>query len=603
MSLLLFTSACTGTPTSTDSQSGTDDAATSAASELSRTASSSTAQTEDAAAAAESESLADVADPERPVILSVSGEPAVANLDRFDLAVEMDAVYDNPYDQREVALDAVFSGPDGSVWSVPGFFDARDTWRFRFTPSLEGTWTYVVTVTDVHGASEPAGGTFESTHSDAKGWIWPADWVDEDLSPHYFAHLDGTPWLGLGHADLGMGFGGFTGSTFKKMKEMGETGENFEMWWPFWTFNFIQNSYDNYQPAQVELIDLVMAEAEANDIQIAYTIWNHQLLRTNKHRWGRGLWTSNGFGQLVEIDEFFTDDESWAWQENLYRYTIARWGYSTSIAMWQTVTEINGTESYEHTDDWHADVNQYFIDNDPYRHPTSATKSGGEYWPSAYELMDVPQMHVYEQFHQNPVQAAKIMADWTQLMWEAEAKPNWIGEYGERSGRSYPEFFHNASWATLAAGAAIGPIEWNDKNSYGKFDDKMVADQSRISGFMNQLQMASLSPEQLEISSETSDIRGWGVAGVDGGFVWIQDFTLEATTFGVEEDIDAIRNRPQRNNVVVELGGLPDGSYLVTPYNTWTGEWLSVIEVDCSIACNVALPAFTHDVALQIVRA
>lgn len=552
---------------------------------------------------------ADDVEPESslPTIASLISEaPTVGNFDLVTITADVVADFTNPFDQREIALDATFTGPDGSTWDVPGFWDGDESWLFRFTPSVVGDWTVSAAVTDHFGSSDAASFSFSVTDSENRGWLSPGDWVDPSYSPHYLAYQDGTPWFGVGHADLGMSFDGFSGTTFKKMREMVEGGENFEMWWPQWTFNFIQNDYDNYQTAQLELIDLVVREAEANNITLAYTIWIHQLLRTNDHPWGKGLWNSNGFDKLVELEDFWNDPESRAWQENYYRYIIARWSYSPAIAMWQTVTEINGTESYENTDTWHEYLNAYFQEHDPYRHPTTGTKSGGEYWPEAYEVADISQMHVYEEFHQNPVEAAAIMAGWTSQMWDNFAQPNWIGEYGERSPKSYPEFFHNAGWASIAAGAATTPFEWNDRNAYGQFDDEQAADQARLSQFVQALPLVHWDPQQIEITTSSDRVRGWGVAGEDGGIIWVQDYFFESQVDGEDEDIVALRaDTTVFSELVVTFSTLAsDAVYVATPYNTWTGEYLDPVEAICdsSGVCSVTLPPFEDDLALVLIR-
>lgn len=539
-----------------------------------------------------------------PAIVSVTASAdSLPAYGRLDLAVELQADYGNPFDQREVALDVAFTDDSGTTTSVPGFWNGRDAWAVRFTPSSAGAWTYAVTVTDATGTSEPATGTFDVTSSDAKGFIRVGSWVDVDLSPRYFAHDDGTPWFGIGHADLGMSWDGFDGETFRKMADMVEIGENFEMWWPLWAMNYIQNDYATYNATAMDTIDLVLAEAEQNDIAMAFTIWNHQLLRTNDHAWGNGLWSSNGFRNLVAgPQDFFVDDEAWAWQENMYRYIVARWAYSPAIAMWQTVSEINGTESYDETDPWHDRLNAWFQEHDPYRHPTTASMSGGQFWPRANEVVDVPQMHVYEQFDVNPIAAAKIMADWTVMMWEDQEKPNWIGEYGVRLQRAYPEFMHNSNWATLAAGAATTPIEWNDRQTYGNFDSAQQADMARFVDFVDTIPLVEIAPEQLAATTSDPEVRAWGLGGPAGGLVWVQDFLGESPELGVQEDLEAMRARPPRDGIVVQLDGMPAGSFVATPYDTWSGEWLEPIEIVCdgTAACELPLPTFSFDIALRL---
>lgn len=530
----------------------------------------------------------------------LSAQPAateVPNYGTVRVAVTLDADYTNAYDQREVALEAVFSGPNGEVMQVPGFWDGRNEWGVRFTPAGVGSWTYAIQVTDRHGTSSPTTGGFEVTPSESHGWLQNADRVDPSYSPHYLAHHDGTPWFGFGHADLRMSFGGYRDGGFEKIREMAKVGENFEMFWPQWTANFMATSHDDFSVAQMELIDVYIAEAEANNITMAYTIWIHQLLRTNSHPWGKGKWADNGFSRLTDLAGFFTDEEAWAWQENYYRYVIARWGYSTSIAMWQTVTEINGTESGAQTDAWHERVNAYFQEHDPYRHPTTATKSGGEDWPRAHAVMDVQQMHVYEQFRDDPIEAAKIMADWTVLMFNRHPKPNWIGEYGIRGQQTYPDTFHNANWATFAAGAATTPIEWNDNSGYGRFTPEMAADMTRFIAFAGEIPLVTIAPEQLSLSFSDPAVRGWGVGSDRGGVIWVQDFALEGAPLN-----EIMSDNTIRSGVIVTISDLRAQTLTFRPYNTWTGEWLEARDAVCGDGlCVLSIPDFSRDLALQLI--
>jgi hypothetical protein len=327
-------------------------------------------------------------------------------------------------------------------------------------------------------------------------------------------------------------------------------------------------------------------------------VWGHQFLRTPAHEWPDERWSFNGFSELTDIGAFFTDPESWAWQENLYRYIIARWSYSPAILMWQTVTEINGTESYQHTDTWHEMVNTYFQDNDPYRHPTTATKSGAQDWPEGHAVMDVSQVHLYHVFGDNPIADGAHFAEWTTLMWEREEKPNWIGEYGTRVQALYPEFMHNANWTALATGAAMTPTEWNDLNAFGTFDEEMRADMRRFADFVDVVPLVAYRPERIVVAASHPEVRGWGLAGDRGGLVWVQDHELDEA--GIEE-IEA--DDTVRAGVTVTLDPLSNGEWTVDPYDPWSGSWLEPVTVDCpGGVCEVELPSFHSDLALHIHR-
>lgn len=537
----------------------------------------------------------------QPVINSVElDRTEVPNYESVELTVEVGAEYSNPYDQREVALDGVFSGPGGVEMRAPGFWDGEDSWKMGFTPSQAGIWTYSIVVTDGNGPSAPAMGEFTVTPSESHGWIVPGNEFDPRYSSQYLVYHDGTPFYGVGHCDaLNILIDGFdVEDGVRLFDDMKSAGENFVVWWPMYSNSIISGSYDDYSSGNMNVIDAVVQDAEKEGIKLVFTIWDHPNLRDETHAWSDGQWVRNGFNKLGDIDSFFVSEEAWAWQENLYRYIIARWGYSTSIGVWQTVSEINGTNAYGQTDPWHARVNNYFATHDPYRHPTTASGSGEVDWPSGYAIMDMPQMHIYDFPGGDAVQAAEVIANWTQRMRSAADKPNWVGEFGLKGDENYPEFFHNSIWAALGAGASMTPAEWNSGGAWGRMTPEMKADMGRLAEFTGDLPLAMWDPAPLQVTVSDGEVRGWGMAGQDGGLLWLQDFSLAGAS------IDEVRSlMPVRSEVKVELQGLAEGSYLFTPYDTWQGVYLESFEVKCSPGdCRISLPDFKADVALKWVR-
>ena len=539
----------------------------------------------------------------RPTVGGVTLDRAeLPRYEALELTVDLEATYANPYDARQVALDGVFTAPDGSEWRVPGFWDGDGSWRLRFTPSQEGEWRYQVTVEDANGASQPAEGAFQVTASDWHGWLQVGSWVDPAYSPRYLVYHDGTPFYGVGHADalntlidgfhLERGVGLF--------EDMQAANENYVIWWPFYAMSPVNNSYDDYAVQNLKVIDTVVRDAERKGVHLVFTLWDHPQLRDDTHAWGDGRWAAtNGFRRLGPIDSFFTDDEAWAWQENLYRYMIARWAYSPAIGLWQTVSEINGTNAYGQADPWHERVNAYFVANDPYRHPTTASKSGDVDWLAGWQAMDVPQVHLYE-FDDGAVAAAAVIADWTQQMWDAAAKPNWIGEFGVTDAAQYPELFHNAIWAALGAGAAMTPAEWNSGGSWGRLTPEMKADLGRLAQFVAEVPLAHWNPQPVQVNASDPAVRGWGVAGEEGGLIWLQDASLEG------QPIAEVRaNTTVRSGVQIAVDGLGAGVYAVRPYDTWQGVFLEPLSLTCTAGqpCLIDLPDFSADIALRLENA
>jgi hypothetical protein len=523
----------------------------------------------------------------------------------LEMTISLTAQYSNPYDARQVSLDSVFTGPDGASMNVPGFWDGETSWRIRFTPSQEGDWVYRATVTDAGGTSNSAAGTFTVTSSDRHGWLLPGNRVDPAYSGRYLVYSDGTPFYGLGHCDaLNILIDGYDAQNGVGLfNAMQAAGENFVVWWPLYSNSLISNSYDDYAVPNMKIVDLVVQDAQAKGIFLVFTIWDHPNLRGEGHAWGAGRWSSNGFSKLSDIDAFFTAPEPWAWQENLYRYVIARWGYSPAIGMWQTVSEVNGTNSYDQTDPWHEKVNAYFVAHDPYRHPTTASMSGDVSWSEGHAAMDAPQVHIYDFSNGNleidAVHAAQVLAYWTGQMWEEQDRPNWVGEFGVPGDGYYPELFHNSIWAALGSGAAMTPAEWNSGGSWGRMTPAMLADLGRLGQFVADIPLAQLNPAALQVGTSDEQVRGWGVAGIDGGLFWVQDFSMEGSS------IEAVRSAgDQRTGVLAEVRGLAAGAYTITPYDTWQGVDLPAFEVTCSEgqACVIPLPDFKADMAFKIER-
>lgn len=64
--------------------------------------------------------------------------------------------------------------------------------------------------------------------------------------------------------------------------------------------------------------------------------------------WGGGnaRYRNNPYSLISGAAGFFGNEKTWQYQEKLYRYIIARWGYSRALFLWFIVDEINGTEGW-----------------------------------------------------------------------------------------------------------------------------------------------------------------------------------------------------------------------------------------------------------------
>jgi hypothetical protein len=513
----------------------------------------------------------------------------VGRYERIELTAALTATYDNPYDQAQVALSASFQAPSGATREVPGFWDGRDAWKVRFTPDQIGAWRYTVHVRDRFGMADSAPGSFDVSASDRHGWLQIASWHDSKLSPRYLVYHDGTPFYGVGRCEaftLGDARTDASGE-LNTLKRMHANGENLVVWWPHYSYTFFSNSATTYERVDMQLIDSYLASAERLGITVVYTIWDHNLLRGAGHPWGAGDWGRNGFRQLTpDAADFFTDENSWRWQENLYRYIIARWGYSPSI-LWMTVSELDGTSAGSQQDAWHAKINEYFVRNDPYRHPTTASLSGDKFWPAGYAVTDIPQLHAYAE-QKDALKMGDSIADWTARMWQNQARPNVVGEFGTTNSRVDLALVHNGIWAGLASGAAITPLRWSDRGSWGRTRDTVMAQLHHLSTFVSDIPFASLDLKPAQLHAAGTGLIARGLSSDSYAIIWVQSRQPDQL----------------RADASVTIGGLLNGSYAVRPFDTWEGNSLAETIVESTNGqLTVVLPPFRNDIALKLIRA
>lgn len=106
------------------------------------------------------------------------------------------AAYSNPY--AEVTADVTWVRPDGQTLQLPMFWDGGDTWKMRFSPDTEGTWSWSITSNDagLNGQS----GTMSVLPSDNRGSIEPME-----NHPYHFQYQDGTPFYWFGDTSWRLG--------------------------------------------------------------------------------------------------------------------------------------------------------------------------------------------------------------------------------------------------------------------------------------------------------------------------------------------------------------------------------------------------------------
>ncbi len=403
--------------------------------------------------------------------------PRVPQYGRLELAVDLGATYDNPYDPDEVRLDAVFTAPSGKQLVVPGFFlvkhrrevrdgseimvpEAGGTWKVRFAPRETGQYSWQMKLRDRTGEVAGGEGTFQAVTSASPGFV-----RQSTADPHYLAFDSGQGYFAIGHnlpiyhttGQLGV----------EAMKKFAAAGENYNRWWMSSRGLGIEwmDKLGWYRQDVAARIDAVLDLAEELGLYYMMCMDTHQDFR--ERGWERNPFNAVNGGPCATPADWFTDETA----RNLYRkrlrYTVARWGYSPHVLCWEFGNEFEGwaNSPNEIKLPWHKEMADYLRSIDPFGHliTTSFWSHTGpeEFWD--LENIDIVQTHCYTNNDEN---VAEPVRRFCLHQWERFQKPHIFGEFGIRSHTTTadkdPEGWaiHNSLWAGLFSFSAGGPMPW-----------------------------------------------------------------------------------------------------------------------------------------------
>ncbi|MBN1269937.1 MAG: DUF5060 domain-containing protein, partial [Kiritimatiellae bacterium] len=459
-----------------------------------------------------------------PAITSIAAASnTVGKYERFELDVGLANVGGlNPYNPHLVDLRAAFTSPSGRVWNVNGFYmeDEGDAygdgdWQIRFAPGETGTWSYRVMVGNELGGDTSTVSTFTCVPSDRHGWVRVSD---DD--PHYLEHDDDSPFIGIGYCHC------WDGDDEGIFSECEKYGINMIHWWmAAWdTLLTVKpadpgdtwresSSYDTYEQGRAVELDRVVGHAEKHGVKLVFTIWPHDSIRDfNHHKWringswqkafdqkfSEPEWYVNAFSELDNPpmnQKFFYDPEYREYQDRLYRYIIARWGYSEAIGTWALASELFGTyansancidyqgkwatnkaaafgenpylnmdmdqcDGNDYTIPWLEYIHGYFRDNDPFGHPTTASYGTDEYWAEGFPVVDIPQIHTYADLY-SWITPPNTVARYHHYLRDEYNKPSFMGEIGTVEWKLFePDYVRVTAWPGICSGGAITPMMW-----------------------------------------------------------------------------------------------------------------------------------------------
>jgi hypothetical protein len=398
---------------------------------------------------------------------------------RVDIDIELVAKWKNPYLSEEVALDMLLTTPSGRQTVLPCFYDSGESgktslWKARFAPQESGTYTYAFRLSEgkkVRSTSRTQ--TFDAAVSGKKGFLHTAsNWA--------LRFDNGTYFRGVGENICWESRTNDDSKFFKALHERKEYnydemlpalarngGNFFRTWICAWNLPIDFKSRINnsrytpsdafYNPSALARMDHLVELSDSLGLYIMLTL-------------GTGGYHVRDGGLVSSADAFFADAKAKERYKNRLRYLVARWGYSTSIAMWEFFNEVdnvqhNGRQTPIKGDDivaWHREMSAFLKQTDPYGHIVTTSISHRD----IEGLNDIPdidinQKHIYNNTAGIPSEINKYTT--------AFHKPYVIGEFGYEWdwSKNFDDFaagmdidFKRGLWYGLFSPTPVLPMSW-----------------------------------------------------------------------------------------------------------------------------------------------
>ena len=449
--------------------------------------------------------------PAEPEIRAVfSPNTDVEQYGRADFRVVLRGNFENPYLQEQASLDLLLTAPSGKQLLLPCYYESGESgsnsqWAARFMPQEAGQYRFrFVYRENGEAKAESAAGSFTSVKSHLTGVLHTdGNWI--------LRYDNGEPFRGVGENICWESRDSDDSKFFKDLHEnqdkynydymlpkLAANGGNFtRMWMNNWNFPIdFQNRFNNRryiatsdymnQSALIRL-DHTVALAESLDIHIMLCM---------------------GPGNARTDASFFTDAAAKARYRNRLRYIVARWGYSSAIAMWEFFNEIDNIQ-FRDADNpipaadivaWHTEMAAYLKSIDPFGHIVTTSISHRDLEGlNAVPDIDLNQKHIYRNTRDIPSTILNYSARFGKPYVIGEAGFEWdwnlnFNDFAEDMDRD----FRRELWYGVFNPTPVAPLSW----WWEFFEDRDMMRYIRPARFVSEMMLAAGkgSFERLEAS-------------------------------------------------------------------------------------------------------
>ena len=342
-----------------------------------------------------------------------------------------------------------------------------------------------------------------------------------------------------------------------------------------------------YNPLDCFLLDELVSAAEQRGIYL-------QLCMLTRNLYMNALTNSPS----PQYDRAITD------AKKFFRYAIARWGYSTSVAAWEYWNEMNPGLP---TARFYAELGEFFEETDPYHHLRTTSTWGPSAKDCRHPKLDVADVHFYlrptdKRRLANEVEAVLDRTRW--LREQAPEKPAHLGEFGladdkwritdDMKGSSDLSDMHNALWASALSGASGTALFWwweriDQRGGYANF--------RWLSRFISDVPWNRGTVRTLEATCSDKAVRAIGLRAEKRAWFWVFDPAAAWEKVAIEKE-----QPPERRNLIVELDDWPVASARIEWRDTRSGKVTTGrVKASSNGKLRLQIPPFERDFACRLV--
>ncbi len=424
---------------------------------------------------------------QRPSISSITQRTASPSQNqKLELAIDLVASYQNPYDYEQIWVKGIFTAPSGEQFEVDGFYQeeysapsgngsisptGNNGFFIRFSPPYPGNWTYSLKLEDQFGTDSMTGQTIQVAPPDSqaeKGFV--------RIGPTNYLQFDnGEQFIPIGQ-NIGWPNGNPYLDYSKWLTKLKAEGANFFRIWNCnwglsleWTGTGYQG-LKQYRQDKAAYLDWLFDFASSHEMYAMLCLQHHGQVSTQVNpQWGESPYNQVNGGMCVQTWDFFTDPSARQNTKNRLRYLVARYGYSRSILAWELFNEVDWTDDYEthqsKVADWHEEMAEFIKEIDPRQHLVTTSFAEAQHDPLVWvnPNMDFTQTHFYAAIPNLERTLAKGIQDYL----ADYDKPTFTGEFGIRTSggglrTEDPDgiHLHNSIWGSFFAGGLGSGMTW-----------------------------------------------------------------------------------------------------------------------------------------------